>query len=273
VEKANVQKHIADCKDLAEQTKAPPPTSESKDESKEGKEKAAKKACLTGDPAAGVAILTDLFIETNDPTYLFNQGRCFEQNRRYEEAISRFREYLVKAQNLRPQEKEDTRKHIADCESWAREKGGEPAKAEARKVGDEVPGAPQKIGATETVPSIVGAAAAPTSPARPGAELRVVGLTVAGLGVAGLATGILLNLKANQLSKDVQADWDPNVESSRKSYQTAGWIAYGAGAACLLGGAAVFYWGMQARSHSDSSVAFVPTVGPNWAGTVLKGAF
>ena len=40
-------------------------------------EKAAKKACITGDYRKGIDILGDLFVETNDATYVFNQGRCF----------------------------------------------------------------------------------------------------------------------------------------------------------------------------------------------------
>jgi hypothetical protein len=61
-------------------------------DSKQSQERAARKACLTGDYAKGVDILSDLFIELRDPTFLFNQGRCFEQNRRYEDAIACRRE-------------------------------------------------------------------------------------------------------------------------------------------------------------------------------------
>jgi hypothetical protein len=32
-------------------------------------------ACLSGDYTKGVAILSELFVDTKDPTYLFNQGR------------------------------------------------------------------------------------------------------------------------------------------------------------------------------------------------------
>ena len=52
-------------------------------------EKAAKKACITGDYRKGIDILGDLFVETNDATYVFNQGRCFQQNHRWEEALDR----------------------------------------------------------------------------------------------------------------------------------------------------------------------------------------
>jgi hypothetical protein len=72
--------------------------------SRQAREKAAKKACLTGDPAKGVEILADLFIETNDLAFIFNQGRCFEQNLRYEDAIGRFREFLIKGAKMKADE-------------------------------------------------------------------------------------------------------------------------------------------------------------------------
>jgi tetratricopeptide (TPR) repeat protein len=60
----------------------------------EDKERTARTACLAGDYAKGVAILSELFVETQDAGFIYNQGRCFEQNHRYDDAISRFQEYL-----------------------------------------------------------------------------------------------------------------------------------------------------------------------------------
>jgi len=62
--------------------------------SRQAQEREARKACLSGDYPKGVTILSDLFVDTKDPTFIFNQGRCFEQNRRYDDAIGRFQEYL-----------------------------------------------------------------------------------------------------------------------------------------------------------------------------------
>jgi hypothetical protein len=73
---------------------AVPAFAASKQASKQAQERTARKACLGGDYNRGVNILADLFVTTKDPTYIFNQGRCFEQNHRYEDAISRFEEYL-----------------------------------------------------------------------------------------------------------------------------------------------------------------------------------
>jgi hypothetical protein len=63
----------------------------------ESRAKAARKACLVGDVDRGVGILADLYVDTEDPGYLYNQGRCFEQNGKNEQAILRFKEYLRKA--------------------------------------------------------------------------------------------------------------------------------------------------------------------------------
>jgi hypothetical protein len=83
----------------------------------------ARKACLSGDYAKGVAILAELFVETNDPVYLYNQGRCLQENVRYQEAVERFREYLSEARKLSAGDRANAERHIADCEAAAQRKG------------------------------------------------------------------------------------------------------------------------------------------------------
>ena len=61
--------------------------------SKAAMEKAAKKACAMGDAQKGADILTDLLVEFNDPNYIYNQARCYQQNNIFSQASSRFREY------------------------------------------------------------------------------------------------------------------------------------------------------------------------------------
>ena len=84
---------------------------------KENKERAAKTACLSGDTAKGVALLAELFVSTRDVIYLFNQGRCFEQNGQYKEAIVRFREYQRKNADAGNPLDAEAKKHIADCQA------------------------------------------------------------------------------------------------------------------------------------------------------------
>ena len=239
---------------------------EDKAQERTARERSAMKACLTGDVTTGMAILTDLYIDTRDTTYLFNQGRCFEQNRRYEEAIGRFREYLIKTKDLLPEHRIDTEKHIAACESYLRGSPGEASKPEpARSAGETLP-IPEKR------PAEIIVATPEPSASSAGSGLRTTGLVVAAVGAAGLVTGLVLNLKANSMSSDLEGLYDPSVDSSRKRYETASWIGYGAGAACLVSGAILYYIGWHRGGHA-ASVALIPTVTPDMAGTVLRGSF
>ena len=80
------------------------------------KENEAREACLDGNYTGGVAILSKLFVETKDMTYIFNQGRCFEQNQRYQDAIARFQEYLRLGRNGPDTAGQaEAERHIADC--------------------------------------------------------------------------------------------------------------------------------------------------------------
>jgi hypothetical protein len=271
---AEAKRHIADCQRLLAKPspETAPGGTAAVEQTQEAKERAAKKACLTGDAVAGVAILTDLYLDTNNPTYLFNQGRCFEQNRRYEDAIGRFREYLEKAKGLNAEDKADTHRHIAKCESYLREKPVETAKPETSNQEAPKLAGEDKPRVLESKP-VEGIAAAPEPrTGRPGGGLRVAGVLVAGVGVAGLVTGVVLNVKVNSMSGDLEADWKPGMNSTREGYKTAGWIAYGAGAACVVAGTVFYYLGWR-RGHRAAPVALVPTAAPDMAGTVLVGAF
>jgi len=116
--------------------------------------------------------------------------------------------------------------------------------------------------------------AGPTQPgdSRPGSGLRVAGSVVAGLGVAGLVTGLVLDLKVRSMAHDLEANWNSQTDATRKDYTTAGWVAYGAGAACVVGGAVLYYLG-SSRGQGSVSVAAVPAVSPDMAGTFLVGTF
>jgi len=276
-EKTDAQKHIADCQELLAKQNGPQPGAEmggasqtaaaaGRGGTKESKERAAKKACLAGDTAAGVAILIDLYLDTNDTTYLFNQGRCLEQNQRYEEAIGRFREYLVKAKNLTSEEKADTDKHINDCESYLH--GSKPTESPKSAETSKPVVAPPPLGQSPPLQTVV---SYPMTSAA-GSGLRTAGLLVGGVGGAGLIAGLVLNLKVNRMSSDLEGNYGLAADATRKNYKTAGWIAYGAGAGCLAGGVVLYYLGWR-RERGASSTAVLPTAGPDLAGAVLVGAF
>ncbi len=102
----------------------------------------AKKACLGGHPDKGIELLADLYTDTNDPTYIYNQGRCFEQNGRTTEAVTRFREYLRKATALSPDEHAQLQKHIDELETEAKVGAGPGAAPAPAPATGAVPPAP-----------------------------------------------------------------------------------------------------------------------------------
>lgn len=248
------------------------PTADPATANRESREREARRACLAGDYATGVAALSELFLDFRDPTYIFNQARCYEQNERFEEAISRFREYL----RISPAERPIVEKHIAECEALQQKKVQSTPAAQptiqpvAQSEGQNLAAVNAPLGQPAPV---VTAAVQAKAPASPGSGLRIGGLASAGIGVAALAAGLVLNLQANSLAKGITPPntYDRDTESRRKTYETLGWVGYGVGAAGLLTGAILYGTGW--RKKSDSNLTVIPAVGPEMAGAVLRGAF
>jgi tetratricopeptide (TPR) repeat protein len=244
-------------------------------------EKAARKACLTGDYDKGVAILADLFVETRQPVYLYNQGRCFEQNRRYEEAIARFEEYLRTGETtaLKSDDRAAAEKHIADCRSHLPE---DSSKAQAAAPPSFVPPPPSAAPIPEPAPTPEPAAELVEQP-KPQPEppkgrsgLLTAGIIVGAIGVAAVGVGVGFNVKANSMVTDMETkvdNYSANNESSQKTYKTLAWVGYLGGAALVATGVVFVAVGATSRRRSSSNVALVPAVGPDRAGLLLSGAF
>jgi hypothetical protein len=250
------------------------PAPESPPANLQAREKAARKACLVGDFAKGVDILADLFVETKDPTHLYNQGRCFEQNRRYEDAVARFQEYLGAAgAKLNPEEKESAEQHIRSCkESLAQERGG--ASLQPAPQPFTAPPPPVAPTSEPAGPPVIVQSAAPPVSNSDGRGLRIGGIVAASVGVAAVGTAVVLNLKANSMVDDMYSTMDGySKESERKNYETGAWIGYGVGAACVVTGVVLYTLGHRAKSQSTSNVALVPSMGFHHAGAALLGAF
>jgi hypothetical protein len=154
-----------------------------------------------------VEILTDLYLDTDDANYIFNQGRCFEQNRRYEDAVARFREYLLKADKARPGARADAQKHIADCQAFLGKTDADDTKIAPAAPAAEPASKPEVIAPSPVRPP-ERVADIQTSPQpatrRQGAGLRTAGLVLASVGGAGLLTGVVMNLKVNSMASDLR---------------------------------------------------------------------
>jgi hypothetical protein len=243
-----------------------------------------------------VEILSEIFVETEDPTLIYNQGRCFEQNGRHKEAINRFREYLRKAKNISAQTKADTERHIADCrallgEDAATEMSAKPARAPKPEPVHEGPATsnaenpkvavaptppapetslPPRVDlATVADPSLV----TPTEPAaNPGRGLRIAGITCGAVGVGSIATAIYFYTRARSYSDKVSNQDVPNAsdDSAGKTAETMQWVFYGVGGAALATGVVLYTLGWQAGS---SHAALAPVFGNGVAGISAQGAF
>jgi hypothetical protein len=249
---------------------------------KEAKERAARKACLSGDYAKGVEILSDLFIDTKDANYIFNQARCFEQNNRCEEAVSRFREYLRKASSLGAEDKADTEKHIADCQALLGQKTvpepkvavAPPAPAPAAPIAPPSP-APAPAPPIAPAPAQIDVASAPQPAANPGRGLRIAGIACGAVGVASVGAGIYYYTQAKSYSDKVSNQTIPNPsdESAGKHAQTMQWVFYSAGAAAIATGTVLYVLGWQATDTSRPTARVAPLLGPGIAGISAQGAF
>lgn len=241
---------------------------------REAKERAAKKACLAGDFTKGVELLADLYLDTNDPNHLFNQGRCFEQNHRYEDAISRFREFLVKAVNPSERDRVDTEKHIATCQSYLGNRGPEVQPAAA--AGASVP-VPMVVQQPQPAPIASPGLSVSQSPMTDhvGSGLRTAGIVTVSVGGAVLIAGAVLNLKYNSMTSDLEKpnNYDRGTDSTRKDYKTLAWVTYSVGAACVVGGSFLYYLGWSKSKDSPGAVALAPAVAPNTVGVILTGGF
>lgn len=263
--------------------------------SEDSKERAARKACLSGNVQKGVELLSDLFVTTENPVFIYNQGRCFEQNGRYEEAVNRFREYLRKAKNISAEDKADADKHIADCQALALGKTTPSAP-------NATPGAPSEAAPVQTpeatyrpplitagqavmpplgtAPSTVVVPAPSAQPrsnpdevaASPGLGLRVAGIACATVGFGAVATAIYFYTRARSYSDKVSNQDVPSSsdESAGKNAETMQWVFYGVGGAAI--GTGVLLYALGARMRVEN-VSLVPLVGSGLAGLSAEGSF
>lgn len=243
--------------------------------SAKAQEKAAKKACAAGDFRKGVDILADLYVETDNLVHIFNQGRCYEQNHQWAGAIDRFREYLRKNTKASAAERAEAEKHIADCESFRQQ--------------EEVKLAPPAVVAPAPAPAPVAPIVVVTSPEpkptdvveraatpaeNPGSGLRVTGIVLGSVGLAAVATGLVLNLKANSLGDDYNKNQNPDTKSSYNSYKTGSLIGYAAGGGLLVTGLILYLVGQSSGTSTQASqTALLPSVSSSQVSLALLRSF
>jgi hypothetical protein len=205
-----------------------------------------KRACAAGEVERGIKLLADMYAENSDINAVYNQGRCYQQNGRREEAITRFQEYLRRAGAITFAERAEVEAFIKDMQ----------AELDARKAKGDPKTTETKVDTKDT-----------GEPDSRGRGLRIGGMVAAGVGVAAIATGIAMGLRAQSKQTAAESNvaagrsYDPNLDSAGRSAETLQWVGYGVGAAGVLIGATLYYLGWRQGEATTTQVAALPVPG------------
>ena len=178
-------------------------------------------ACASGDVNRGVAILAELYAETRDPGFVFNQGRCYQQNGQLEQAQQRFHEYLRVGTSEPPEDLARARGFVKELDEAIARRA-----AEARAKELAAPGAD------------------PLERRR--SALRTTAIVLGSIAVVGIGAGAVLSYKVQSQEKSVEKRFamdaivsdGPGLRrqlSDGGRYETWQWIAYGVGVATAAG--------------------------------------
>ena len=159
------------------------------------------------------------------------------------------------------------------------------------------PAANPTVGATAaSVPVAPPPAVAPVAPSqdlsmqnqpsqmRGNRPLRIAGLAVGGAGALALVGGVVMGARAKSLSDEVSSDarkqpvgtFDRSKYDSGKRAETLEWVGYGVGAAALLGGAVLYWYGMVGQGPATSANlawTVAPSIGAKSVGGQMSMSF
>ena len=135
-----------------------------------------------------VQIYSELYADYRDPVYLRNIGRCYQKLKDPDRAIDSFREYLLKARDVSPDERREVEGFIKEMEQLQAARA--PAPSPPPPPNPVVSLVPPMVPAAE--PSVA-ATAEPVAPARQSPPMyRTIWFWGAIAGVAALGVGVLV---------------------------------------------------------------------------------
>jgi hypothetical protein len=221
----------------------------------------AKTACAAGDVPLAIRLLAELYTATNDPIWIFNQGRCYHQNNQLPQAEARFKEFLRKNVNGPAEDSRDAQNYINEIEA------------------DLHKNDPKPLGPDTTV---VKATSDQGRSSEEGRGLRYAGIGCWALGGASLAAGVVFSLLTVNAKNDVESKTkNTPVQSSVVSsdlsngpiYSKLQWVGYGVGAASVITGSVLYYFGANRASALASNTIVAPLFTANGAGATLRHTF
>jgi hypothetical protein len=232
-------------------------------------ERSAKKACASGDYAKGVEILADLYVRTDDPTFIFNQGRCYEQNHQWVRAIDRFREFQLKAPSRDQDAVAEAEKHIAKCKTYLSEDEAKalappPPQTQTTMVAPPPPPSPPPTALSESATTVTTPSPQQSVPSP--SALPTAGVVVGSAGLASLVIAVILNAKANTYA-------DAGDESNLNAFKNGAWACYGVGGVALATGIVLYSLSRRSGEAKQPGVVLSPIWAPSGSGLALRGSF
>lgn len=240
----------------------------------------AKKLCASDRPKEGVEVLAELYVSTGHPTWIYNQGRCWEANGNYGKALSRFEEYLRKAPDLSEPERRAVQGRMHDLEGKVAR--GQEAKEEA----EPMPVAPAPAAAVSESLATQSAPPAPIATQDAGWPLRkTLGVSGVTIGGAAVVTGFVFQLVANSRTNAFNAancgtadlDFAPGCSQRNGDIDGARsvmWAGYISGAALV--GLGTYLWVTASPSDTERTSRtprFACNVSGGLTGIACNGRF
>jgi hypothetical protein len=254
----------------------------------------AKAACAAGDVDRGIRLLATLYADTNDINWVYNQGRCYQQNERPEEAIGRFEEYLRRSSTATAAERTEVEGFIADLKTKQATKIAVEPNSVAPAIRPPAPSLPfppatSEVGASagpgssqDGSPTLATLAPAPTPPGSHRRKiLTIAAASLGGLAVVSVVGGIVFQKHENAAQRDFdmlekerghvpgaigEADWG-DAQSRGDRAATLRTVSFVVAAVALVGaGTSVFLarrpesTGYAGTGHSSPKVSLVPIV-------------
>jgi hypothetical protein len=233
----------------------------------------ARRACAAGHVDRGVDLLASIIADTGDPSAVYNQARCYQQNGRSEEAINRFREYLRIGSKEPPSDRRTAERFIQELEAEIKEK-----EKRAPVVTPVAPPAPDTLPPSSVVIEPAPPASLTSEPASaPTPTLRWASYGAGAVGVLGLGFGIFNSLQVRSIEKQLNdipqiqsKEWNERYAEGERA-QSRQWIGYGLGAASLVS-AGILFW--LSRPEGGPQISFTLPAGPGGgAGLSLSGRY
>ena len=211
----------------------------------------ARKLCANENPQQGVAVLAELYVVTGHAAWVYNQGRCWEENGHYEKARLRFEEYLRKVEEITERDRRAVERRIEDLKRKSLQGNPTGGPAAATTANDSQPAAAPPSSqplATDERPSETITA----TPEQQGwswqRKTGLAGLTVGGMGV--ILGAVFQGVSHSRITAFNEAgcglgdlSMGPNCQQRNDKIDSAlawQWTGYAGGA--VLGAAGLYFY-------------------------------